>query len=117
MKQFFKFDKHIFPPDSAPFRRGLAIGMSISVTIIVILNMVAWISGYFYFRNVGSPGMAILSGLLVLALGYPWITLWGDSQLDMLVCNLINGAIFGIAMGFIFKATSRKKVFTIVSSR
>ncbi len=83
----------------------MAIGMSISITIIVILNSMVEI--FWYFRNDISTATHIHVGLLVWAFGYPWITLWGDSQLDWVGCTLINGAIFGIAMGFIFKEASR----------
>ena len=102
MKQFFKFDKHIFPPASAPFRRGLAVGLLFSVLISGIIQAVSWVADRSH-----DEGLAwIAIGITMLA-GWPWTELFPLGFLGMFVglfvSILINGLILGLVLGVIFK--------------
>lgn len=111
MQQLFKFDKHIFPPDSAPFRRGLAIGVSISLLFIVVASATVALTT--------KPGVIAFSAYMTLIfVGLPWTVLFDpDSHLAFSLCVVVNGLILGLIIGVINVICNRKKVFTIVSPR
>ncbi len=106
MKQFFQFDKHIFPPASAPIRRGLAIGLSASVVVMAIF---AW------FRLVLTPGrghgtfrvsnLEIVLNQVLIPTTLPWVYLLPPSMwvTGLYLGTLINGIILGTIIGAIFK--------------
>ncbi len=67
LKQFFQFAKQLFPPASAPFRRGMAIGIAIGVATMVVL-FVAFI--------VAMSGMGGMPAMIAFSVAFvatePW---------------------------------------------
>jgi hypothetical protein len=102
LKQFFKFDKHIFPPASAPIRRGLAIGVSISLLFIVVASATVALAT--------KTGVIAFSAYMTLIfVGLPWTMLFDpDSLLAFSLCILVNGLILGIIIGVTSYVIARK---------
>jgi len=109
IKQFFQFDKHIFPPDSAPFRRGLASGVLIYLSLIVVASATIALAP--------KTGVVIVFAFMALGfVGLPWTGLFPiDSFLALSLCILVNQLILGIIIGVINVIRNRNKVLTIVS--
>ncbi len=109
IKQSFNFDGNVLPPASAPFRRGLASGVLISLPLIVVASVAVALEpklghiGHFAFMTLGFVGL-------------PWTGLFPiDSFFALSLCILVNGLILGIIIGVINVIRNRKKVLTIVS--
>jgi hypothetical protein len=91
LKQFFKFDRSVFPPASAPFRRGWAIGLSISFAFIVVT----------FAAMALAEAIAFPAYMTLVFLGLPWSMLFDPDFLTFSLCTVVNGLILGLIIGVI----------------
>ena len=103
MKQFFRFAKHILPPASAPFKRGLAIWLSASVVVMAIFAVFHLVvtpdrGATFPVRN-----LEFVLNQVLLTTTRPWIYLFPKSMwvTGLYLGTLINGIILGTIIGVI----------------
>ena len=107
MKQFFKFDKHIFPPADAPIRRGMVIGLFVSIAAVAVVLLIAYSYPIRAAEDVFKAQfvIALIAGLA----GFPWSALFFSFGLvGLTVPILLNGVFFGFLIGAIVKIRREK---------